>query len=248
LGEEGIGLHLYAWGIGFMATTIIDLEFLLPWNSGKALPEEYFVAMTIASSSIRERGYQEKVLHGILAETEGAFSPLMDVPGVKQTVYRFLIRPDFLFETVFRFASGWFDTLIPYVGVMDTVDMIHHRTVEASKKLEGKGVLPGCYDTACEPIYDYGHTVYIEFAGGYYDAADPQSVADYKDAVKATNIDLIKRKIVPPFTGHSGQKQVSGRQMSNFHIWQGRIKSAFDPNYVSDGLYYGDPYDGKEEA
>ncbi len=242
MGEEGIGLHLYAWGFAFMATSVPELEYLLPWKSGKPLPDEHVVAMTIAGNSPREKVYQEKVLKIILEETGGAPSALMDVPGVRQTILRSLVRPDFHFETVFRFASGWFDTLIPFVGVMDTVDKVHRGSVEASKEVEGAGVLPGCFDTSCEPIYDYGHTVYVEFAGGFYDAADPESVKKYREAVKVTNIPLINKQLQPPLAGPGGQKSLAGPLMSDFHIWQGKLKAAFDPNYVSDAFYYIEPY------
>jgi len=240
LGEEGIGYHLYSWGIGYLATAVPELEFLLPWKSGKPLPEEHFVAMTLVCHSHREKRYQDRALKTILESTEGAVSPLILVPGVKQTIFRFLVRPDLVFLTTFRFASGWFDTLYDFLGVMDTVNLVQNESLEIAKTLEGKAVLPGVWDTSCEPIFEYAHTIYTE-CGGYYDAADPQSVKDWLSTVKAINGPLTAKKIMRPSIGSSRANIRAGQMMSNYHIWQGKLKAAFDPNYVCDAHYYIEP-------
>ena len=171
----------------------------------------------------------------------------MFLPGVKQTIFRFLVRPDYVFLTTFRFASGWFDTLFDFLGGVDTVNMVQKETYKVHKRREGKAVLPGVYDTSIEPIYDYGHTLYTE-SGGFYDAADPASVKDWLGTVKAIHGPMIEKKVIRPSIGTQKTNIRAGRLMGNWHIYQGKLKAVFDPNYVFDAHYYMEPLEEEDPS
>ena len=52
------------------------------------------------------------------------------------------------------------------------------------------------------------------------------------------NRPLVEAHLIHPTIASNQANQRAGKLMSNFHIWQKKVKAAFDPNSVSDGAYY----------
>jgi len=230
---------MYAWGHGFLLAAVPELSHLIPRSSeDKKPPEDPVLAMTLSSSSPDELLYQEKVLMAILDDTKGKLSDYMDIPGVHQTVFRYLTRPDYLFTCLARFASGWWITLFDFVGTPDSITTVSESAIGTLRKWEGKNILLGCSDSYCQPMYEAAHVGYLDHSGGYYDVCDAQSRQGYTDMIMEINGPLIKQNLIHPTIASNKANQRAGALMCNFHVWQREIKKAFDPRSVSDGGYY----------
>jgi len=239
MGEAEIPYQMYAWGHGFLLEAVPELSHLIPRNEGdKRPPEDPVLAMTLASSLPAELAYQEKVLMKILERTGGKFSEYMDIPGVKQTLFRYLTRPDYLFTTLFRFSSGWWITLFDFIGTPSSITTVQDAAINTLKKWEGTGILLGCADAYCQPMYESAHVGYLDHSGGYYDVTDPASREDFRTMIMEINRPLVEAHLIHPTIASNQANQRAGKLMSNFHIWQKKVKAAFDPNSVSDGAYY----------
>jgi glycolate oxidase len=239
IGEEEIAYQMYAWGHGFLLAAVPELSHLIPRKEGEKMPsQEPVLAMSIASHSRDELAFQEKVLMEILKRTGGKPSEYMDDPGVRTTVFRYLTRPDYLFTCLARFASGWWITLFDFIGTPDSITAVQENAIETIRGWEGKNVLLGCSDSYCQPMYEAAHVGYLDHSGGYYDVCDPESRKGYSDMIMEINRPLIQGNYIHPTIASNKANQRAGALMCNFHVWQKRIKSAFDPKSVSDGGYY----------
>ena len=239
IGEAEIGYQMYAWGHGFLLSAVPELSHLIPRKQEDKRPsEDPVLAMSLASSSPAELRYQEKVLMEIMDRTGGTLSEYMNDPGVETTIFRYLTRPDYLFTTMFRFASGFWITLFDFIGTVDSITEVQEKAIETLKNGEGKGILLGCSDSYCQPMYEGAHVGYLDHSGGIYDVCDPESRKDFTDLVKEVNRPLIKAHLIHPTVASNQANQRAGALMSNFHVWQKRIKATFDPKSVSDGGYY----------
>jgi glycolate dehydrogenase FAD-linked subunit len=239
IGEAEIAYQMYAWGHGFLLAAVPELSHLIPRKPEDPKPsQDPVLAMSIASSSPAELAYQEKVLMAILEETGGNLSDYMDIPGVKTTVFRYLTRPDYLFTCLARFASGWWITLFDFVGTPESITTVQEKAIGTLEKWEGKNILLGCSDSYCQPMYEAAHVGYLDHSGGYYDVCDSESRDSYTKMIIDINRPLVKENFIHPTIASNRANQRAGEIMCNFHIWQKKIKAAFDPNSVSDGGYY----------
>ena len=239
IGEAEIAYQMYAWGHGFLLAAVPELSHLIPRSPEEQKPpEDPVLAMTLSSNSSKELAYQEKVLRAILEQTGGKFSDYLEIPGVKQTLFRYLTRPDYLFTCLARFASGWWITLFDFVGTPESITTVSEAAIGTLKKWEGKNILLGCVDSYCQPMYEAAHVGYLDHSGGYYDVCDAQSRQSYVDMVMEINTPLIKENLIHPTIASNKANQRAGAIMCNFHMWQKKIKKAFDPRSVSDGGYY----------
>lgn len=241
LGEEEMGYHLYAWGWGLLVTAFPELEFLMP-----SKPEEredvFVVALTLIGNSSREMEYQEKVFRVILAETEGEISNLTDEPHFKADLYRTLARTDFFFLGSWRYTGGMWAPLYDFIGVLDSLSLVEERTAEISEAYQGKGALIGITDSSCQPMYNYSHIGYVDSSAcGFYDPNDPATLDLWRQFMRDVSVKLTAEGIMRPSIGSSRGNKMAGPKLSNFHIWQEKIKGSFDPNYVSDASYYIEP-------
>ena len=239
IGEAEIAYQMYAWGHGFLLAAVPELSHLIPRSPKDKKPsKDPVLAMTLASSSPEELAYQEKVLMAILDETGGKLSDYLNIPGVETTLFRYLTRPDYLFMCLARFASGWWITLFDFVGTPDSISVVQESAIDTINKWEGKNILLGCSDSYCQPMYEAAHVGYLDHSGGYYDVCDPESRKGYTDMIMEINRPLIQNNYIHPTIASNKANQRAGGLMCNFHIWQKKIKKAFDPRSVSDGGYY----------
>lgn len=80
-----------------------------------------------------------------------------------------------------------------------------------------------------------------------YDPADPESATGAAEFLEETSLLCKERALGLPIwelvRGGLGPKahDIYGPACSNYHIWQRRIKKAFDPNIASDPSFYIEP-------
>lgn len=239
MAEAEIGYTMYCWGFGFLIQAVPELAHLIPTKPEAEMPsKDTTIAMTLVCNSSRDIEYQEKALKKILDETDGKISSLTDDPGIKCTLFRYLVRADYIFLTLFRHTGGWWISMFDYTGPIDTISKVQEKALPTLKKWEGKGVLLGCADAMCQPMYEGCHTGYTDHSGGYYDPTDPQSRDSFVNMVMDINRPLENSNLIHPTVASNKANQRAGALMSNFHIWQKKLKAAFDPRSVSDGAYY----------
>ena len=242
LGEHEIGSHMYCWGYGLLLTGVPELSHYLPSKPEDKRPsEDVVIAIALICNSPGEARYQERVLRTILTRTGGEFSPLVDEPGVKADLFRILVRTDFFFSCLFRFAGGWWVPLDDFIGSLDAISLIQEKAVEVAKRWEGKSVLLGCPDVTCQPIYDYSHVGYTDQSGSVWEPSDPESIKNWQECYVETNRPLREQGIMRPTVASSRANKRAGAALSNFNIWQEKIKKSFDPNNISDAGYYIEP-------
>lgn len=240
LGRAEIGRFMYCTGYGALVGCVPQLRKYIPLNLGGSISDEVTTWFILACNSPREMEYQEKVLNAIVAETDAKVPDFWDDPLVKATIFRYLIRPDYVFNYFYGFSGGGFLYLSDYIGSPDAIATLHKRVNESAKPWEGKGLLPGCTDATFQPMYDYAHAGYLDGSGSHWDPADPETLKEYGHMMK----DITSRldpQIERPSIGTKYFNEKGGPTLSNYHIWQKRIKRVFDPNYVSDASYYMDP-------
>jgi glycolate oxidase len=242
LGEAEIGYHQLNMGWGGMKMFMRAFDKYLPGHEEEDnIPQELTKGATIFSlvcNSPGEMQYQEKVLNAILTETGGRIYPLDENPVLKANVLRTLFRTDFMSTGTFHMAGGFWPILWGIFGGRRTMAIGEQWGVEAQKKLEEEGKLSkDGADGMWQPIFDFAHTGYLENELTY-DPCAPESVDFYRRAMREQNEPLVKRNVVRPEIGTAKGNVRAGKLLSNFHIWQMRIKKAFDPNTASDPGYY----------
>jgi len=239
IGEAEICYQMYAWGHGFLISSVHELSHLIPRKEGDKRPsQDPVIAMTLASHSRAELAYQEKVLMAILEKTGGTLSNYVEIPGVKACIFRYLTRPDYLFTAMCRFASGFWITLFDVIGTPNSLTEIEDAAIGSLESWEGRNILPGCADSYCQPMYGGCHVGYLDHSGGIYDVCEAASIDSFRNMVMEVNRPLIEKNLIRPTIASNEANQRAGKLMSNFHIWQKKVKAAFDPNSVSDGGYY----------
>jgi glycolate oxidase len=244
LGEAEVGYHMYCWGYGFLLTCMPELRKYIP-EKPEDVPdtEKVVTAFSLITSSPSEMEYSEKVLNKVLADTKAESPEFADDPIVKADVFRQLVRSDIFFaHSFFGFTGGGGGYMFDYISNNHSVANVHKVVNEIAKKWQGRGMLLGCYDCTCTPIYEFGHESYIDGSGSNYDPTDRESIENYIALSKEIASAVLGQKLVRPTIGTKKyHENTSGPMLNNFQIWQKKIKSAFDPNYVSDATYYIEP-------
>ena len=206
----------------------------------------YAFQLILGAHSSREIEYQERALQEILAETGGWIpSPTQD-PERQKTTFRMMIKVDGN-SAIFR-LSGSFGTSFGAETSCDAA-MVHARLgEEIKKKYIEKGVIA---DDGAEwawgaEMNEQGRFAHVEELF-MYDPADPESSKGAADFIEETS--LLTAKQAPGLAiwelarGGLGPKahDIYGPACSNYHVWQRRIKKAFDPNAISDPSFYIEP-------
>ncbi|MFC2003669.1 hypothetical protein ACFLV4_07010 [Chloroflexota bacterium] len=240
LGKAEVGRFMYCTGYGALVGAVPALHKYIPLNPGeKGVPDEVTTWLILACNSRRETEYQEKVLNTVVAETEAKVPDFWDEPTVRATIFRYLIRPDYVFNYMYGFSGGGWIYWGDFIGAVDAVAALHKRLNEAAKPWEGKGLLPRCTDATFQPMYDYSHAGYLDGSGSYWDPTDSETFRDNRHMV--SNITEALADATRPTINVKQYNEKGGPVLSNYHVWQKKIKRVFDPNYVSDASYYMDP-------
>ncbi len=208
--------------------------------------------------SERELEYVEKIFFEILEET-GGFVPeeakdgvLAEMMGNEMTLT--LVAND----THFIHHGGGFVISAGYQGTTEAVwRHMGVPTEQLKKKYIDEGlILSDGVDSTYHNSFDNNSFVYVELEY-HYDAANPDSVnsarrlvseerdfnREHKAGFEPNDIALC----IGDYTKTLQQRiQDMGPHYGNFHLWQEKIKRAFDPNDSSDRSNYGMGLLGKE--
>ncbi len=229
---------------------------LLEWHESgfiAAAAEEFRhpCAVHICANSDREFAYQRQVMESIVQEVGGRIPAIVEQPLFEQFLTYEL--PTFLIgnDTHFIHHSGGFVINSGYQGTCDAVVRQQGIPAEELKKkfIQRGGILDDGIDSTYHNSFDNNGFIYMEMEF-HYDAAVPSSVEsareciaeerdtrrEYKDGFEVNDIALCvgdaRKSIQERFLD-------LGPLYGNFHVWQERIKRAFDPNDVVDRSTYG---------
>lgn len=206
----------------------------------------YSFQLILAAHSSREIEYQERALKEILAETGGWIPSLTQAPEVQKTMFRMLIKAD-INSTVFR-LSGSFGTSFGAETSCDAAIVHAKLGEEVKKKYIERGLI---VDDGAEwawgaEMNEQGRFSHLEELF-MYDPADPESVRGAAEFLEETSLMCKERALGLPIfelvRGGLGPEahDIYGPACSNYHIWQRKIKRAFDPNVASDPSFYIEP-------
>jgi len=245
LGEADIGLSWYCLAYPTFALCFPEVNkyVRIPYEPGdKPLPDETVNLLALACSSPRQMQYEEKVLEKVLTETGAKIPSFADDPIFKAAVFRSVVRTDFFYHHVRKYSGGFWAQLNDNISSPDAIMEVRDRAKEIEKKYAGRGLSGiGTYDWHALQPYDHGHTQYIDGSTGVYDPSYPETISDYLALFKEVNFGLMQQGIVPPGLGSKVAHERGGHLLCNYHLWQKKIKKAFDTNCVSDAFYYIDP-------
>jgi glycolate oxidase len=209
------------------------------------------VVVTLFCNSQGEFEYQKKVLEKLIEESGGTV-PMKEM-GEGMEKYFIDKYPVVLFgnDTHFTHHSGGFILASSYTATCEAVFKYHAPKFERlRKKYVKKGViLDDGIDTVYYNAFENNAYNYVE-TEFHYDPADPKSVMGSlelgEEMWKTTREDkfpIESSDVMLAFGGSTTPPQERvlqiGRLCKDYHIWQERIKQAFDPNDVSDRSSYG---------
>lgn len=202
--------------------------------------------LVLAAHSSRELKYQNSVVEEILAETDGWIAAVTHSRAAQEIMFRMLIKVD-MNTTAFRF-SGSFGTSFGAETSCDAT-IVHAKAAEGLKqKYIDMGVIA---DDGVEwawggEMNEQGRFSHLEEIF-FYDPADPKSVKGAREFIEESSLmckeqalglpiwELVRGGLGP------GAHDIYGPSVSNYQVWQRRIKKAFDANVASDPSFYIEP-------
>ena len=215
----------------------------------KAMPHP--VNVLLFARSAGELAYQEKVFFKNLEEAGGWIPELSQEGMFKDMLGNEMLLTLVANDTHFIHHGGGFVIAAGYQGTTESVLRHMGWPMERLKKkyiAEGKIMADGV-DSTYHNSFDNNAYVYMELEF-HYDAADPESVnaarrlvseerdsaREEKDGFEPNDIALV----IGDYTKTLQERLLDmGPHYGNFHVWQERIKQAFDPQDCSDRSNYG---------
>ncbi len=203
--------------------------------------------------SDRELAYQQRVLEEIIVEVGGRVPPVVYESPFKELLEEEI--PVFLIgnDTHWAHHSGGFAINSGYQGTCAAV--VRHMGIPAEelkeKYMNRGGMLRDGRDSTYHNSFDNNGFIYMEMEY-HYDAASSFSVLECgrcvaeeretrreeKDGFEPNDIGL--GAVSGDVFKKTGERYVElGELYGNFHVWQERIKRAFDPHDVADRSTYG---------
>jgi glycolate oxidase len=209
------------------------------------------VSVFLFGRSAAELAYQEKVLMKVLEESGGFIPEFADNPMFKDLRKNETVLTLVGNDTHFIHHGGGFVIAAGYQGTPASVVKHMGLPMERLKKKyieEGKIVADGL-DSTYHNCFDNNAYVYMELEY-HYDAADPESVNAARRLVTEERDNDREEKAgfepndialcIGDYTRTLQERILDmGPHYGNFHVWQEKIKRAFDPNDASDRSNYG---------
>jgi hypothetical protein len=206
-------------------------DFWELWNSGlyqKELKQALWVYL--ACWNPEELAYEERVLWDIIKETGG--EPVQESIRKKyEENPDFFIMVSFLQRTL-KLGGGWSPTKLGG-------DSVHHM-FEVAKSIpeffydfiDRGEILNAPHNFQIIPM-EYGHLAHIELLF-FYDRTIPER-RQVTAAISQKSMETDIKHGYHAATPAHGKAMMEkfGPLWSNFHVWAGKIKDAFDPNDVS---------------
>jgi len=205
----------------------------------------------IFANSRREFEYRKKVMSEIVKETGGKILEVMTEGPMKDIMMKQMPVALFGNCTLFIHHAGGFVISSGYMGTNESV--VRHMGIP-QEEIKGKWAKSGkILDDGADSTYynsfENNAYVYMEMEF-HYDASNPESVNASRQCLsdERNQRRLEKSGFEPNDIGltcgdyeKSPQQRIMdmGPHYGNVHLWQERIKRAFDPNDVSDRSWYG---------
>ncbi|MCP4681060.1 MAG: FAD-binding oxidoreductase [Desulfobacterales bacterium] len=202
-------------------------------------------AVALSSESKREVAYQEKVLRKIALETGCIVVDVTKLPGFGFWWFMGLRS----IPTALTFRSGG-DFLTSYGSPVEYDNAM--RQAKVATEYKQKYIDKGCFfddtsDLGWGGIYEgtanWGHcempAMFVRSDGKAH-----QRTEYLEDSAKSTVDQTLGLGLsnLPP-----GAWKIYGPMLNNYHLWQARIKKAFDPNKIGDEEFYVPSIDDIEE-
>jgi hypothetical protein len=198
--------------------------------------ENMLVVMLTAYTSKKQLEYEDEVLRTIMDEYGGKFLSDEVQEGVAQVlVPDLMIRPNVVFRG-FRTAGSFFDVK----GAWDSIDhgAIAHKTTLPFIKDFVKDKSPpfvddeGAHHYICS--YDFGHSGFFELPFVYAPDADYKNIKTLLAGLTAkAYLHDARHKTYPGGFVVSVGADIMGPFMGGFQKIIRKVKTTFDPNYVS---------------
>jgi len=219
-------------------------------QSAKELIKHPCVAVIFGNTE-REFNFKRKVAYEIIEECGGKIFPVFEEGILKKFAREELLVALIGNDTHFIHHAGGFVISAGYMGTADAV--IRHMGLpqERLKKkyIERGKILADGEDSTYHNSFENNAYIYMEMEF-HYDAANPSSVEDSREALREERETLTEEKLgfepndialcVGDSKMHPAQRMIEiGKRYGNFHIWQEKIKNAFDPDDLSDRSNYG---------
>ncbi len=208
--------------------------------------------VVLFGNSEQEFVYQQRVLEEIVEEAGGRIPPLAN-----ESPFRELLNEEFPViilgnDVHWAHHTGGFVINSGYGGTCDSVVRIQGLPAEELKeKYENRGgLVKSGRDTTYYNSFEHNSYIYIEMHC-LYDSADPFSVQKARELIaeerESRQSEKCGYQVNDICLGAAGDARKSSQERfaelgplyGNFHIWQERIKRAFDPNDVADRSNYG---------
>ncbi len=259
-GEEEIAYCLIRAGsiehLVTFAGALSNKEIFEQWfesgfiSSAKELIKHPCVAMVFANTE-REFNFKKKVLYEIIEECNGKILPVFKEGPLQKFGGEEMLVGLIGNDTHFIHHAGGFVISAGYMGTADAV--IKHMGIpqeKLKKKFIERGkILADGEDSTYHNSFENNAYIYMEMEF-HYDAADPLSVQEVREVVREERENLMEEKLgfepndiglcVGDSNMDTGERIIEiGKRYGNFHIWQEKVKSAFDPLDLSDRSNYG---------
>ncbi len=207
--------------------------------------QRYFVVL-VAAHTEREFQFRTRLVRAIMERNggedlieQGVITPRS--MHYAESVRNMLGAHAFRFSNCFQSTHGGMDTIALTVRIAQENRPIKEKYIQ--RRLIGDDRGEGLWTTA----YEDGHMAHLE-TPTIYDPTSAESCIGYSQYQSECNeLDLKKALCIPFFImGDRAHEYYSPRTM-NYQRWLRAIKTAFDPNGVSDGSHYISPEKSKKE-
>ncbi|NIN00953.1 MAG: FAD-binding protein [candidate division Zixibacteria bacterium] len=193
----------------------------------------------IAGNSKGDFDYQNKTLERIVDENGGIIIDISQIPLAKSIAYWDFVRA-FSPPVIFRMGGNFFTAFGGDEAINCTVEQARIGE-EIKRRFIAKGaILDDLGDNAWGGIYEhnlFSHTEELTL----FDHRDPSHSGQVEDFAAACMNATIEHNLGGggfAFFAGAHVHETLGPVISNYHVWQRKIKKAFDPDDISDSHYY----------
>lgn len=213
-----------------------DNENLRKMVSG--FSHQFFICLQ--GNSKEHFDYQVRVLETIVENNGGSMLDISQVMGRSPGTMWWMLVRNSLAPAMFRPTGNFYSTL----GGDESIASALRQDIEGEKMKEGFIAEGACEDD----LGDNAHSLLYE--NGLFAHTEELLLFDHRDREQGEKLkdlsDTVMRAIPEKFLGGGGfsffaggyAHDYLGPHMDNYHLWQRRIKTAFDPDDLADSKYF----------
>ena len=205
-------------------------EFWKKWTGGYKEALSMPLVVHIATHSLREREYEEKILFDVVRETGGERIPRELEKWWEEHMDYFMIVSRL--QSVLRLGGSWLpqkagaESVQHMCDVCESIGTYIHDFTDTGKIFDA----PENYQII--PM-EYSHFASNELLI-MWDRTDPKAMSYVGELGAVSRATDAKRHFYSSSPGVAGKAgEATGKLYSNVHVWMGRIREAFDPFYES---------------